>query len=185
MTDHALTSRAEVADQAVSIRAELKVWEKEFASTHSGQKAGRDDIKQNPEIGKSGLKTWIFTSNWDRELILCYSCEIQRVYSTQKPRGLPSPTRESPAGTLRKPLQEAKACVAYWSRIARGRNTAQVNQRAICNSFQQPHQRDPSSAIRPLRLAFDLSEAVQPQHTPTGLTGTLSSESSHWPHASA
>jgi hypothetical protein len=55
MTDHALTSRAEVADQAVTVRAELKVWEKEFASTHGGKKAGRDDIKQNPEIGRDAL----------------------------------------------------------------------------------------------------------------------------------
>lgn len=51
MADHALNWRAEVADKAVSVRAELKVWEKEFASTHGGKKAGREDIKQNPDIG--------------------------------------------------------------------------------------------------------------------------------------
>jgi hypothetical protein len=62
MTDHALTSRAEVTDQAVNVRAELKVWEKEFASTHGGKKAGRDDIKQNPEIGRFTRVTWTFPS---------------------------------------------------------------------------------------------------------------------------
>ncbi|KAJ5692468.1 hypothetical protein N7462_001891 [Penicillium macrosclerotiorum] len=50
MTDNVLNSSAGAASQAATIRAELKTWEKEFASTHSGQKAGREDIKQNPEI---------------------------------------------------------------------------------------------------------------------------------------
>ncbi|KAJ5594200.1 uncharacterized protein N7459_000408 [Penicillium hispanicum] len=50
MADHALSSHAEVAEHAVTVRAELKVWEKAFASTHGGKKAGREDIKQNPDI---------------------------------------------------------------------------------------------------------------------------------------
>ncbi|KAJ5623227.1 hypothetical protein N7490_011832 [Penicillium lividum] len=50
MADHTLKSRVEVAAQAVSVRAELKVWEKEFATTHDGKKAGREDIKQRPDI---------------------------------------------------------------------------------------------------------------------------------------
>ncbi|KAJ5115049.1 hypothetical protein NUU61_000808 [Penicillium alfredii] len=50
MADNALSSRTEVANEAASVRAELKIWEKEFASTHDGKKAGRDDIKQNPDI---------------------------------------------------------------------------------------------------------------------------------------
>ncbi|KAJ5769242.1 hypothetical protein N7520_003801 [Penicillium odoratum] len=50
MADHILKSRAEVAAQAVAVRAELKVWEKEFATTHDGKKAGREDIKQRPDI---------------------------------------------------------------------------------------------------------------------------------------
>lgn len=58
MTDHALIAHAEITDQAVAVRAELKVWEKEFASTHGGRKAGRDDIKQNPDIGKEGLRAY-------------------------------------------------------------------------------------------------------------------------------
>lgn len=52
MADHVLNSSAEVASRAVILRAELKTWEKEFASTHDGRKAGREDIKQHPDIGK-------------------------------------------------------------------------------------------------------------------------------------
>ncbi|KAJ5377582.1 DNA replication regulator sld2 [Penicillium cataractarum] len=50
MADHVLNSSAEVASKAISLRAELKTWEKEFASTHDGRKAGREDIKQHPDI---------------------------------------------------------------------------------------------------------------------------------------
>lgn len=34
-----------------TLRLELKAWEKEFAIAHQGRKAGREDIKQHPEIG--------------------------------------------------------------------------------------------------------------------------------------
>jgi DNA replication and checkpoint protein len=34
------------------LRQELKDWEKEFADANSGRKAGRDDIKKHPTIGK-------------------------------------------------------------------------------------------------------------------------------------
>jgi hypothetical protein len=33
------------------LRADLKVWEKEFQSQNEGRKASREDIKKNPEIG--------------------------------------------------------------------------------------------------------------------------------------
>lgn len=51
MADYGLP-RIEITNQAVGLRAELKVWEKDFASSHGGKKAGREDIKQNPEIGR-------------------------------------------------------------------------------------------------------------------------------------
>ncbi|KAJ5306161.1 hypothetical protein N7508_005176 [Penicillium antarcticum] len=50
MADSALNSSTEVAAQAVHVRANLKTWEKAFASANGGKKAGRDDIKQNPDI---------------------------------------------------------------------------------------------------------------------------------------
>jgi hypothetical protein len=52
MADHVLASSTEVASRALNLRAELKSWEKEFASMHDGRKAGREDIKQHPDIGR-------------------------------------------------------------------------------------------------------------------------------------
>jgi hypothetical protein len=43
--------RAEYESQALSIRADLKKWEGDWAAAHDGAKPGRDDIKQNAEIG--------------------------------------------------------------------------------------------------------------------------------------
>ncbi|KXG45997.1 DNA replication/checkpoint protein [Penicillium griseofulvum] len=50
MADNVLTSSADVGAQAINVRAELKTWEKAFASANGGRKAGRDDIKQNADI---------------------------------------------------------------------------------------------------------------------------------------
>lgn len=36
-----------------TLRQELKEWEKSFAASNEGRKAGREDIKQHPEIGNS------------------------------------------------------------------------------------------------------------------------------------
>ena len=34
------------------LRADLKCWERKFAASHDGRKAGREDIKQHTEIGQ-------------------------------------------------------------------------------------------------------------------------------------
>lgn len=39
--------------QIQTLRQELKEWEKSFAASNEGRKAGRQDIKQHPEIGTS------------------------------------------------------------------------------------------------------------------------------------
>lgn len=44
-------SSADITAQSTALRAELKEWERAFAAANGGKKAGRDDIKQNPEIG--------------------------------------------------------------------------------------------------------------------------------------
>lgn len=49
------TSSADITAQSTTLRAELKEWERTFAAANGGKKAGRDDIKQNPEIGMSCL----------------------------------------------------------------------------------------------------------------------------------
>ncbi len=38
-------------EESVTIRQELKDWEKQFAAANDGRKAGREDIKKNPAIG--------------------------------------------------------------------------------------------------------------------------------------
>lgn len=44
--------REEIAESSKAIRQELKEWEKHFAAANAGRKAGRDDIKQHPSIGR-------------------------------------------------------------------------------------------------------------------------------------
>lgn len=51
MTTNGASSIRDPAAQAASLRAELKDWERAFAAANEGEKAGRDDIKKNPEIG--------------------------------------------------------------------------------------------------------------------------------------
>lgn len=38
-------------EESWRLRLELKEWEKAFAAAHGGRKAGREDIKEHPEIG--------------------------------------------------------------------------------------------------------------------------------------
>ena len=54
--------RAELTEKSNALRIELKKWEKEFASASNGQKASRDDIKANPDIGTYRLRDYIFTN---------------------------------------------------------------------------------------------------------------------------
>lgn len=47
------------------VRLELKEWEQSFAAAHQGRKAGREDIKQHPEIGRKSLPWDILQSFTD------------------------------------------------------------------------------------------------------------------------
>ena len=38
-------------DRLSKLRKELKEWERAFSAAHEGRKAGREDIKQHPDIG--------------------------------------------------------------------------------------------------------------------------------------
>ena len=44
--------KEKLTQESIALRHELKAWEREFAATHDGGKASREDIKQNPEIGR-------------------------------------------------------------------------------------------------------------------------------------
>ena len=51
-------TKTEYDEKSKDLRAELKRWENEWAQTHDGKKPGRQDIKDNAEIGRltpSGL----------------------------------------------------------------------------------------------------------------------------------
>lgn len=43
---------------ATDLRAELKEWERAFAAANGGRKAGRQDIKSNPDIGTTRRLHW-------------------------------------------------------------------------------------------------------------------------------
>jgi hypothetical protein len=58
MTDE---ERAELTERLNTLRAELKIWEKKFASENNGHKASREDIKKNPDIGTSYCTPLIFS----------------------------------------------------------------------------------------------------------------------------
>ncbi|KAH7159669.1 DNA replication/checkpoint protein [Dactylonectria estremocensis] len=45
-------NRAEYETQSTQLRADLKLWENDWAKTHNGQKPGREDIKANPDIAR-------------------------------------------------------------------------------------------------------------------------------------
>ena len=47
-----------LSEQSVVLRQELKVWEREFATRNDGRKAGREDIKQNSQIGMLLHSSW-------------------------------------------------------------------------------------------------------------------------------
>lgn len=44
--------RARLKAQHDSLRVALKDWENAWRKAHDGQKPSRDDIKQNPDIGR-------------------------------------------------------------------------------------------------------------------------------------
>jgi hypothetical protein len=74
---------SEIAANAAALRAELKEWERGFAAANGGRKAGRNDIKQIPEIGMSILPTAGFKNVKIQLMILNHSRKIQRILATE------------------------------------------------------------------------------------------------------
>ena len=50
-TSDSAIMHGEEEDQLLRLRKELKEWERAFSVAHEGRKAGREDIKQHPDIG--------------------------------------------------------------------------------------------------------------------------------------
>ena len=51
--DMDLEERAALTERSNTLRSELKLWEKSFATANNGRKASRDDIKKHPDIGRA------------------------------------------------------------------------------------------------------------------------------------
>jgi DNA replication and checkpoint protein len=47
-----MTATIAIEDEVQALRAELKLWEREFAAQHHGRKAAREDVKANRPIGR-------------------------------------------------------------------------------------------------------------------------------------
>jgi hypothetical protein len=60
-------------EKSNTLRSELKAWEKTFAGRNDGRKAGREDIKKHPDIGRFNIGIGM-DMNSNR-----FSCEIQRL----------------------------------------------------------------------------------------------------------
>lgn len=71
-------TRESYESQSLQIRAELKKWEGDWALTSGGKKPGRDDIKQNADIGT--LTSSVCTSDCSLHAMLPFltSCEQPR-----------------------------------------------------------------------------------------------------------
>jgi hypothetical protein len=67
-------SREELTERSNTLKVELKVWEREFAAANNGTKASREDIKNNPEIGKE-----LISSSPRLSIDVGFSCKVQRI----------------------------------------------------------------------------------------------------------
>ncbi|KAJ6031081.1 hypothetical protein N7540_001813 [Penicillium herquei] len=92
MTDHN-QSRADVAAQAVAVRADLKTWEKEFMTTR-GKKPSREDIKERPDIAAK-YKEYGQLKNLEAALTRRENRQHHAAESPSKKRKLTSPTGPS------------------------------------------------------------------------------------------
>jgi hypothetical protein len=75
-------------EQISRLRAELKEWEHAFATKNEGRKAGREDIKREPDIGSfrllCGCLLFIFRTSGSVQLLTSSpgSCKVQNLRAT-------------------------------------------------------------------------------------------------------
>ncbi|OGE49642.1 hypothetical protein PENARI_c020G03018 [Penicillium arizonense] len=111
MADNVLNSSAEVAAQAVNVRADLKTWEKAFASANGGKKAGRDDIKQNPDIAAK-YKEYSRLKTLEASLTRRENRRQETIESHSKKRKNESPTGQDGAYSQTTPRKSSKGLFA-------------------------------------------------------------------------
>lgn len=71
-----LLSNSDLEERSIQLRSELKQWERDFAVSHNGRKAGREDIKQHPDIGQYALNTQCCTACLNQEP---HSIKVQKL----------------------------------------------------------------------------------------------------------
>ena len=76
MKDPICVNAMEIDTLAKSLRLELKEWEQSFAAAHHGRKAGREDIKQHPEIGQKLSIRYLSRLSTDAPKHTSTSCTI-------------------------------------------------------------------------------------------------------------
>ncbi|KAJ5930291.1 hypothetical protein N7466_005784 [Penicillium verhagenii] len=119
MADEALRSREEVAAQAVSVRSELKSWEKDFSKANDGKKAGREDIKQRPDIAAK-YKEYSRLKNLEASLIRRENRKQQEAADPSRKRKHTSPTGPSTTTIETTPRKLSRGLFATPSRNRTG-----------------------------------------------------------------
>ncbi|KAJ5115866.1 hypothetical protein N7456_000214 [Penicillium angulare] len=151
-------SRSELAAQAVSVRSELKIWEREFAVTHEGKKAGRDDIKNNPEIAAK-YKEYGRLKNLEAALIRRENRQQQEFDSQAKKRKHTSPTGPSQLSHSTTPRKSARGIFA----TPTNNRTAKIH----------PSQLDPYDSPSTFRRLFSPSTHKQGLPAPSPLKAAI------------
>ncbi|MCJ1258772.1 regulatory particle non-ATPase [Lignoscripta atroalba] len=123
MSVASIPTAAETTERSNRLRAELKAWEKIFATANEGRKAGRDDIKQHPEIGTKLLPSLRYRSITIQLLMWVpfiaqkykeYTKLRNRLSSTSsiQPSSSPPPAaKKRKLSTPQKPVQQLQQCL--------------------------------------------------------------------------
>ena len=128
-------------DRSVSLKKELKDWERKFADTHNGKKPGRDDIKADAAIGTVGASN----SNRYKSNIFLQRQSIKSI----KPRVIFCLAKYQKRQMQNKPLSIENA---------RQRPTHHTNLHREGKSLQRHHRNPHGSCSRILHL-LDLLES--------------------------
>ena len=161
---------------ATDLRAELKEWERAFAAANGGKKAGRLDIKSNPDIGTFPPFHSLY------EVLTLPSCQIQSIRKTERTR-TGQRQRHQPRNHLRGTTQEAKTLLSHRSRTwpeqqYHHSSKVEISRRHLRDALTTPNY--PPIPTRPLRLPLRTPPVVQSQHPSTVIDTT---ESRRWTYA--
>jgi hypothetical protein len=96
-------TKTEYEAKSKELRASLKKWESEWAGSHQGSKPGRQDIKNNPEIGTEGTASRIRLSVKNADISVAQKYKDYNKTRDILSGKIPVPTKEAPIPKKRKP----------------------------------------------------------------------------------